>query len=433
MSLLAMLPLTHLADAQAATSSMQSFVVPLLSVLDGIAGLLCILGIIYSGYLFMSSSGNPARLQHAKRMLRNAIVGLVIVLGAAAGTAILHHAYTSVAPGSKTALPTIGEIKPQSASGGWSTILIDALSGFFTNIITSIASPLLDMLSKFTDGTTLMAGQAQVFNMWLVMLGIANVLFTLVVAMLGFRVMSAEMFGLGDIELRSMLPQIGLIYLLMNVSIFAIDLIISLSNAIISAIYAGFPGTDIWKALIATAVHASGLPLVSLLFFIVFVVLASMLVIYYFERLIVLALGAALSPIVVLLWLLPGFRDFANNLIRTYLVVIFVLVVHVVILMLGASFLSSELLGSTATPNPLADIIVAIAIISTLLATQRFMVQMSIVSSGANSVRSMGKQFASGMRYTADKMDDYAGSQLAGMQPEIQQLASVATLGRFVE
>lgn len=413
----------------AASNSMQSFVVPLLSVLDGIGGLLCVLGIMYSAYLFMTSSGDAGRLQHAKRMLRNAIVGLVIVLAASAGTAILHHAYTSPAPGSGSKLPTISEVKPAKSSGGWSTILIDALDGFFTDIITTLASPILNALASFTTHTPLMAGQPQVFNMWLVLLGIANVLFTLVIAMLGFRVMSAEMFGLGDIELRSMLPQIGLIYLLMNVSIFAIDLIISLSNAIISAIYAGFPGTDIWKALIATGVHANALPLATLLVFIAFTILACMLIIYYLERVILLSLGAALSPLVVLLWLLPGFRDFVGNLIRTYLVVVFVLVVHVVILMIGAALLNSQLSGPLGTPNPLADLLIGVAIIGALLSTQKFMVQMAIISSGANSVRNMGKQFAAGYRFTGDKIDDYAGAQLADMAPELRMRYLLAGLG----
>ena len=40
-----------------------------------------------------------------------------------------------------------------------------------------------------------------------------------------------------------------------------------------------------------------------------------MLLVYYVGRIIILFIGAALSPLVVLLWLLPGFRDFATNLI----------------------------------------------------------------------------------------------------------------------
>ncbi len=429
MAFITSLPISQVGDVTAASNSMQSFVVPLLAVLDGIGALLCVLGIIYSAYLFMTSSGDAGRLQHAKRMLRNAIVGLVIVLAASAGTAILHHAYTSPAPGSGSKLPTISDVQPAKSSGGWSTILIDALDGFFTAIITSLANPILNVLAKFTSSTPLMASQAQVFNMWLVLLGIANILFTLVVALLGFRVMSAEMFGLGDIELRTMLPQIGLIYLLMNVSIFAIDLIISLSNAIISAIYAGFPGTDIWKSLIATGVHANALPLASLLVFVAFTVLACMLVVYYLERIIILCLGAALSPLLVILWLLPGFRDFVSNLIRTYIVVVFVLVVHVVILMLGATLLNSELTGPNGTPNALADLFIGVAIITTLLSAQRFLVQISLISSSASSARKMGKQFAAGWRYTGDKFDDYAGAQLAEMAPELRMKYLLTGLG----
>jgi hypothetical protein len=420
MSLLALLPIAGVGDVTAASNSMQSFVTPLLATLDGVAGLIAVLGIIYSGYLLITSSGDAARHQHAKRMLRNAIVGLVIVLAASAGTAILHHAYTSPAPGSGSALPTIGEVQPQSTSANWSTILVDALDGFFTDIVTTLASPILNVLAKFTTSTPLMASQTDVFNMWLVLLGIADVLFTLVVALIGFRVMSGEMLGIGDVELRSLLPQIGFVYLLMNVSIFVIDLIISLSNAIISAIYAGFPGTDIWKALIATAVHANALPLASLLIFVAFTVLACMLVIYYLERIIILCLGAALAPFVVLLWLLPGFRDFANNLIRTYIVVVFVLVVHVVILMLGATLLNSELVGPSGTPNPLADLLIGVAIIGTLLSTQKFLVGMSIISSGANSARNMGRQFAAGARVTGDAVDAYAGMQLRALAPELR-------------
>ena len=202
-----------------------------------------------------------------------------------------------------------------------------------------------------------MASQAQVFNMWLVLLGIANVLFTLVVALLGFRVMSAEMFGLGDIELRSMLPQIGLIYLLMNVSIFAIDLIISLKQCNhFSNIrwVSGHRYLEIPHCHRRTRQRTTSCDTFS--FYCVYGVGV------YVGRLLPganyhLVPGGSVSPIVVLLWLLPGFRDFVSNLMRTYLVVVFVLVVHVVILMLGATLLNSELTGPTGTPNPLADLI----------------------------------------------------------------------------
>jgi len=53
----------------------------------------------------------------------------------------------------------------------------------------------------------------------------------------------------------------------------------------------------------------AGLSLVSLILFVIVIVLAIMLFVYYVGRMIALFVGAALSPLVVLLWLLPGFRD----------------------------------------------------------------------------------------------------------------------------
>lgn len=406
----------YMADASAAAHSIQSYITPVLSVLDGIGALVAIIILIYGGYMYMTSSAEPGRLDHAKRIIRNGIIGFLIVLAASALTAVLHHAYATPAAGTKGTAIALSEIKPADTGGGWSTILIDAISGFFSNIVQSAASPVLDGLSHLTKDTPLMAKEAGVFNLWLVILGIANVLFILAVALLGFRVMSGEFLGLGEIEIRSLLPQIGFVFLLMNTSIFAIDAIIGLSNAIISAIYAGFPNTDIWHALTSSMTRLSGLPLISLILFVVFIILAMILIVYYIARWIALFLGAALSPLVVLLWLLPGFRDFANNLIRTYLAVIFVLLVHVVILMLGASLLDLQNSGPTGVPNPFMAIVIGIATVMMLLKTQGVLVQMSLISSGANNTRKLGQQFASGMRYTADKMDNYAGQQLAGVR-----------------
>lgn len=407
MSMLAASPLMMMADASGAANSIRSYVVPILSTLEGLAALVCTIALIWGGYMYMTSSAEPQRLDHAKRILRNALIGFGIILAAAAATAMLHHAYTAPAPGATHSLPPLSEIQPKSADGGWATILIDALTGLFSMIITSLASPVLNWLASLTSSTPAMADQAAVFNMWLVILAISNGLFILVLALLGFRVMTSEMLGLGDIELRSLIPQIGLVFLLMNVSIFAIDAIIGLSNAIISAIYAGFPGTNIWKSLIEAMANIGNLGLVQLLLFVVFIVLAIMLAVYYIGRLIILFLGAALSPLVVLLWLLPGFRDFANNLIRTYLAVIFVLLVHVVILMLASSLLSEQSQAGLHIANPFTDTIIGVATILALIKTQGTLVQMSIVSSGANQTRKLGKQFANGMNYTAEKVAGY--------------------------
>ena len=57
--------------------------------------------------------------------------------------------------------------------------------------------------------------------------------------------------------------------------------------------------------------------------------------------------------------------------------------------------------------------VVAIAILIALLKTQSVIIQMSLISSGANSTRKLGRQFANGMKYTADKFNAHAANELA--------------------
>lgn len=415
MGFLAAIPFISMADASptAAANSIHSYVVPILTTLDAMGAIVCTLVLIWGGYLYMTTADDASRLEHAKRVIRNALIGFAIVLAAATITAILHHAYTTPAPGSTNSIPALTQIQPDTASNGWATILVDALSGLFSDIVTSLASPILTELSKLTAGTPLMADQKAVFDLWVVILAIGNGLFILVLTLLGFRVMTTEMLGLGEVELRTMLPQIGLTFLFMNLSLFAIDAVIGLSNAIISAIYAGFPNTDIWKALIDAMSHNGGLSLVALILFVVFVVLAIMLFVYYIGRMIALFVGAALSPLVVLLWLLPGFRDFANNLIRVYLSLVFVLLVHVVILMLASSLLEGQNTGPTGMANPFMDVIIAIATVLALLRTQSMIVQMSMISSGASQTRRLGKLFLNGVKHTSDSFNKARSGNVA--------------------
>jgi hypothetical protein len=411
------------ADASAATQSIQSYLKPVLTTLAVLAALIAVIVVIYSGYMYATHGGNASRLERAKRVFRNAAIGLLIIGTAASVTGMLHHAYSTPAKTSGTSIPQIEEIKPADTGSGWSTILIDAITGFLSNIAQSLASPLLDQLQKLTRATPLMHEEAGVVKIYAVTVAIAGSLFTLVLVLLGFKVMTGEFLGLDEIELSSVIPQIISVYLVMVLSIFAIDAIIGLSNAIIAAIYAGLPGTDIWSTLTSSMARLSGLPLASLILFIVFIIFAGMLLVYYVARWITLFLGAVMAPFVVLIWLLPGFRDFANNLIRTYLMVIFVLVVHVVILMLGGVLLGLQNSGPTGVPNPLMAIIIGIATLLLLLKTQGVLVQMSLVSSGMNNSRKLGTQFANGARYTADKA---MGHEASGFRSQYA-VARIAT------
>lgn len=383
---------------------MRSFVAPVIQSLSVAATLVCVFFLINGGYHYMTSSGHPDRLEHAKRVIRNALIGLILVLGAAVLTTILTHAYSGSSTAMNAKLPALNAIQPDPVSNGLIDVLIKAVTGFLNNIIQSIAAPFLKALTFFTTSTPLMADNSSVFNLWLVIVGMADVLFVLVIALLGFHIMSASTFGFDEVEFKHLLPRIGLIFMLVNCSIFAIDGVIELSNAMIHAINSASPSSSVWDVLTNVVKQAGGQGVAALLIMVAFLIFALILLVYYVGRLVTLYLGAILSPLVLLLWLIPGFRDFSESAAKVYLTTVFVLLVHVVILELAASLFSGLQTGSPAhTPDTLMAIVVGLATLVALLKTQGIMMQLSYVSVGPRSARKLGGQFMTGVSYLSGR------------------------------
>jgi hypothetical protein len=133
---------------------------------------------------------------------------------------------------------------------------------------------------------------------------------------------------------------------------------------------------------------------------IAFLVLNVMLLVYYVGRLITLYIGAILAPLVLLLWLLPAFKDFAITALKTYLATIFVLFVHVVILLLAASIFTGILKGDdSGQPSNLMALIVGMATLIALLKTQGAMQELSYAASTPRAAREMAGSFMRGVGY----------------------------------
>lgn len=396
--------LTFFADATAAGNAMRTFIGPTITTLCVIAGLVATGFLVHGGFQMISSSGQPDRLDHAKTTIRNAILGLIIVLSAASLTAILTHTYQSSTNKPVKEMPALTQVTPDEGGGGLVEVLINAVVGLLKNIVETVGKPFIDALQYFTKATPLMAENSSVFNLWLTIVAIADVLFILVVILLGFHVMSFSALGLEEIEFKHLLPQLIVIFLLMNTSIFAIDAIISLSNGMISAVQAGFSSSTVWESLSKVMDESKDMKLAALLIYVVFIILSVLLLIYYILRLVVLYIGAVLSPLVAMLWLLPSFKDFAANAIRTYITVVFVLFVHVVILILASSIFA----GMTADdPNrgldPIMSMLVGVATVLALLKTQSVIQQMAYASAGARTARKLGGQFINGVSHLSTK------------------------------
>jgi len=393
------------ADTSGAVGVVKDYVLPTIQVLAGLASIAFVFFVVNGGYLYITSSGKPDRMEHAKDVLKKATIGLVIVLAALTITSVLSNAYGSPHDVNHATLPNLQSIEPKDAGNGLIDMIIKAVTGFLVNIITGAGEPFLKALDFFTKATPSMAENQSVFNFWLAMVGIADVLFALVVALLGFHVMSASTFGFDEIEFKHLLPRLALVFLLMNTSIFLIDGIIELSNVLVSAVGKISGASSVWETLIEIVKQTSGQGLAALLMMLAFVVLSVVLVVYYIMRLVTLYIGAVLSPLVSLLWLVPGFRDFAETAFKTYLTTIFVLFVHVVILQLSASLFTgmATASGDNQLPNALMAMVVGIATILVLLKVQGTMMQFSYVSMGARNMRKLGGQFINGVSYMASK------------------------------
>lgn len=376
----------------ASNTEIENFTHDTLTTLIVLAGLATAFFLIRGGYLYITSTGNPAALEEAKRTIRNALIGLVVVVGASVLSSLLSRAFSEPATSALGQNLSLEPIVPTESNASLVQVLIDAIAGFLQTIVLSATKPILDGIVHFLTSTPSLVGNSVVFNFWLIIVGITDSLFALVIALLGFQIMSASSFGFGELSLKELLPKIGLAFLLTNTSIFLIEWIIALNQVLISAVFGATGGlTHAWvlTAFDPATILTGTTNLVTLLFLVVFVLLAVVLLLFYLSRLMILAIGAVLSPLICLLWITPKFGGFAEAASKTYLVTVFSLFVHVVIIQLASSFLA---LPEQAGTNPFISILVGIAMFSLLLKTTSTMTQLVLSAQTTGVLTKLGNQ-----------------------------------------
>lgn len=358
-----------------------------------LATLASVFFIVYAGYKYITSTGKPDQIEEAKTTLRNAFIGLLLVLGATLIQSILSNAFsTPTEVGTATAI-SLTPIKPVTPSGGLTQVLIDAIGGFIQNIVQSATKPLLDGIISFLTTTPEVLSNSVIFNFWLIVLGITDSLFALVIALLGFHVMSASTFGFDELELKHILPRVGISFLFANTSLFWANWIIIACNTLVTALLHATGGiASAW--IINTPFDPASLEigtttLITLIFMLLFVILAVVLLLFYITRLIMIALGAVISPLIFLLWAVPKFNDFAEISIRSYVVMVFSIFVQVVVIQLASAFLTIP--GQSGT-NPLISILIGIGLMFTLLKTPGVMMQLVFYNSGRGMIKKVSTQ-----------------------------------------
>ena len=385
----------------AANSEVANFTSQTLNSLIIIASIASTLFLIKGGYDYITSSGKPDAIEHAKVTIRNSVIGLAVVISAAVISSVLNNAFTTPTGNFTSSQLQLTPIQPSTPSNGLTQVLLDAIAGFLQNIVQSATKPLTNGIISFLTTTPSLVSNSVIFNFWLVIVGICDSLFALVVAVLGFHLMSASTFGFDEIELRQVLPRAGIAFLLVNSSIFLANWVIQSCNVLVSAVLNATGGIDnawVLNAFDPTSLATGTTALITLIFMILFVILAVVLLLFYISRLIIISLGAVLSPLIFLIWAIPKFADFAEISIKTYIITVFTVFVHLVIIQLASAFLT---VPSQVGTNSLISILVAIGLLFTLLKTPSIMMQFAFYSSGNGVVRKVGSQIVNA--FSADK------------------------------
>ena len=376
-----------------ASTEVSSFTSNTLSMIVAIAGVAEVFFLIKGGYEYMASSGKPEKLVSAKRTIRNAVIGLVIVLGSVLLVSLFNKALTGEIDQTQTSSSEISDLTIIDAKDGLSQVLIDAVSAFMQNILETATKPVVDGVLGYLTTTPSLMENKTVVNFWLMSLGIADSLFVIVVALLGLKVMSGDAFGFGEVELKQVIPRIGFFFLLANVSLFLADYVLKTGNVLVKAVLDSTGGLS--HSWVVNSINpenlvkgASTVPLITLIFLMIFLMVAILLLFMFITRLIVIALMAVLSPLIFMLWTSPKFSDLAEMAAKSYFVAVFMVFVQVVIIQLAAAFLTLP----EQSNSSLISIAVAIGLFFTLLKVPKSLNQMIFYVSGSNGFKKIGNQ-----------------------------------------
>ena len=386
----------HVVLAASSVPEISSYTSDTLAIITIIASGAAVFFLLRGGYIYITSTGKPDALEEAKKTIRNALIGLVLVLAANGIVSLLQGALVGSSNSATVANLPLTQIESVKPADGLTQVLIDAVNGFIQNIVQSATKPVVDGIMTFLTTTPELLSNSTIVKFWLIMLGITDTLFVLVVALLGLQFMSASTFGFEEIEFRHLLPRIGLAFLGTNVSLFLANYAIVTCNALVKGVINATGGLD--HAWITNAITIANLtngtaPLITLIFLMLFLIIAIVLLLMYISRLIIIALGAVLSPFAFLLWTIPKTADFAEMAMKGYLVSVFMIFFHVVAIQLAGSFLSLP----EQTNNSLISIAVAIGLLLTLLKIPSFLMQLVLFSRGVGMMKHMGSQIVNVM------------------------------------
>lgn len=373
---------------------------PYLHALYLLAATISTLSILIGGYLYITSSGNVNKLEKAKKVIRNSLIGLVVVLSASFLTNFLDQK-SNQSLNLPNSVPKLEVITPKKSDSGLVDLIIKAITGVFSNVITSITEPIVNGFNYFLKGTPLPSKNSEVFNLWLSVLAIANGLFILVLILMGMHLMSFSILGLNELSISKLIGSSIFGFILMNSSIFIIDAIIILSNSLIRIIE-NSSAFYVFNSIKEIINDSSIFSLAGSIILIIFLVIAVILMVFYLMRIIGIYLGAILSPLIILLCLVPAFKDLMYGLMKKYFLNINIIFIHIIILELAGSLINNI----DSNGGGLMKVFLALATLITLIKSPAVASQISNVATAPR----MARQFAEKMIITTSMLGGAAST-----------------------
>lgn len=305
-----------------------------------LAPLVAIVFIAKGGLEIVTSGGDPNALAHGKRTARNAAIGLVFVIAARVIVSIFSSIFIPYTGAPVSDLFTAQPVEVAQAESGIVSVLLEGILGFLRAVVESFVSPVIEAFVAFFTNTPSLLGNSTVVKYWLIILGITESLFVLVMILLGYNLMTGDVFGLvGEQSPKQIILRLGAGMAGAALSLFIADTLVGLANFMVDTVNQSSGGLAHSWVLNIIHTPSIGSSLAVLLLSIAYIVLAIMLIVLYAMRLAVVVAGAVFFPFIFLFLVIPRLHGFAEGLIRNYIIAVFLPFTHLVIIQLFAEFL----------------------------------------------------------------------------------------------
>lgn len=363
-----------------------------------IAGLVATIVIGYGGYLYITSAGSPDKLAYGKQLIYTAIIGVVVIIGAGVIGGVVTKWVAAPPVISKPDTFSQGDKQQFVCEGNLVQVSVcELIRQMVDSGMQVVDRGLTDVLAR----TNVLSQNPGVVVMWQQSFGLALGLLLIILAMYGYGIMGSEMFGMSDYTFSALIKRLILAVGSASVSLYLLDLPIRLANALTGEVLAG-GGAGLLQSFFSSSSFDS---LSGSLFFailaLVAVIFGVVLLVFYAVRHMVIVLVAVLAPILLVLAILPKFSKMLDTVLRMYVGLVAVVVVHAIMIRLAVALLTISNLPA------FLNYFAALALMYILVKTPAIGIEMLSGHMGTAFANKAGKNLVNMSQWTGAKVQKW--------------------------